>query len=237
MTIRPLNEWLKLLKLNRGCWSSMNWNSLLDDADFWFVNQSEAQELFPEGSVTLLLRVVPFSSPENALDVVVMIESLLRDHSTLSYQELVTVLNKLKDIISLSVVTPHLGQGLVNILSDILESDSDLLPFTNTWGWKTKTKDPNEGTSLCYISSHSVFLSRILNITEAVGERMVGYEGCSTLVAPAIAISVVDVVPKDFDSLTFGVSSDRAGKKPEVNNVTTTNTSLQSVHRLPGYTN
>lgn len=61
-----------------------------------------------------------------------MIESLLRDHSTLSYQELVTVLNKLKDIISLSVVTPQLGQGLINILSDILESDSDLLPFTNT---------------------------------------------------------------------------------------------------------
>ncbi|XP_030294724.1 adhesion G-protein coupled receptor G4 [Sparus aurata] len=125
---------------------------------------------------------------ENALDVLAMIESLLRDHSTLSYQELVTVLNKLKDIISLSVVTPHLGQGLINILSDILESDSDLLPFTNT----------------------------ILNITEAVGERMVGYEGRSTLVAPAIAISVVDVDPEEFDSLTFGVSSDRAGKKPEI---------------------
>ena len=45
---------------------------------------------------------------------------------------------------------------------------------------------------------------------------MVGYEGSSTLVAPAIAISVVDVVPGHFSSLTFGVSSDRAGTKPEV---------------------
>lgn len=196
----------------------------------FLICRPEAQDLFPEGSV----RVVPFSSPENSLDVLAMIESLLRDHSTLSYQELVTVLNKLKDIISLSVVTPHLGQGLINILSDILESDSDLLPFTNTWGRKTKTKDPNEGASLCYISSHCVFLSSILNITEAVGERMVGYEGRSTLVAPAIAISVVDVDPEEFDSLTFGVSSDRAGKKPEVSSATTTNTSLQSVHRLPG---
>lgn len=63
---------------------------------------------------------------------------------------------------------------------------------------------------------------------------MVGYEGRSTLVAPAIAISVVDVDPEEFDSLTFGVSSDRAGKKPEVSSGTTTNTSLRSVHRLPG---
>ncbi|TDH05214.1 hypothetical protein EPR50_G00139510 [Perca flavescens] len=125
---------------------------------------------------------------ENALDVVEMIESLLRNHSTLSYQELVTVLKKLGDIVSLSRVTPNMGQALINIISDILESDSNLLPFTNT----------------------------ILNITEAVGDMMVCYEGSSTLVAPAIAISVVDVVPGQFSSLTFGVSSDRAGTKPEI---------------------
>lgn len=61
-----------------------------------------------------------------------MIEGLLSNQSTLNYQELVTVLNKLEDVINLSVVTPHLGQALINIISDILESDSDLLPFTNT---------------------------------------------------------------------------------------------------------
>lgn len=71
-------------------------------------------------------------SPDNALDVVEMIEGLLRNHSTLSYQELVTVLNKLEDIVDLSVVTPDLGQALINIISDILESDSNLQPFTNT---------------------------------------------------------------------------------------------------------
>ncbi|XP_039633907.1 adhesion G-protein coupled receptor G4 [Perca fluviatilis] len=125
---------------------------------------------------------------DNALDVVEMIESLLRNHSTLSYQELVTVLKKLGDIVCLSRVTPNMGQALINIISDILESDSNLLPFTNT----------------------------ILNITEAVGDMMVCYEGSSTLVAPAIAISVVDVVPGQFSSLTFGVSSDRAGTKPEI---------------------
>lgn len=70
--------------------------------------------------------------PDNALDVVVMIEDLLSNHTTLNYQELVTVLNKLLDIINLSVVTPNLGQALINIISNILESDSNLVPFTNT---------------------------------------------------------------------------------------------------------
>ncbi|XP_040908013.1 adhesion G-protein coupled receptor G2-like [Toxotes jaculatrix] len=124
----------------------------------------------------------------NALDVVEMIEDLLSNHSTISYDELLTVLNKLEDVVNLSVVTPNLGQALINTISDILESDSNLLPFTN----------------------------KILNITEAVGDRMVGYEGSSTLVAPAIAISMVDVVPGQFSSLTFGVSSDRTGTKPEI---------------------
>lgn len=70
-------------------------------------------------------------SPENALDVVEMIEDLLKNQSTLNYQELVTVLNKLEDVINISVVTPNLGQALINIISNILESDSCLLPFTN----------------------------------------------------------------------------------------------------------
>ncbi|KAK9536428.1 hypothetical protein VZT92_006206 [Zoarces viviparus] len=124
----------------------------------------------------------------NALDVVVMIEGLLRNHSTLNYQELLTVLNKLEDVVNLSRVTPKLGQALINTISDILESDSNLLPFTNT----------------------------ILNLTDAVGDTMVDYQGSFTLVAPAIAMSVVDVVPGQFSSLTFGVSSDRTGTKPEI---------------------
>ncbi|XP_034406091.1 adhesion G-protein coupled receptor G4 [Cyclopterus lumpus] len=125
---------------------------------------------------------------DNALDVVQMIEGLLRNHSTLNYQELLTVLNKLQDVVNLSRVTPNLGQALINTISDILESDSNLLPFTNI----------------------------ILNITDALGDTMVGYQGSFTLVAPAIALSVVDVDPGQFNSLTFGVSSDRAGTKPEI---------------------
>jgi len=60
-----------------------------------------------------------------------MIEGLLRNHSTLNYQELLTVLNKLQDVVNQSQLTPNLGQALIDAISDILESDSDLLPFTN----------------------------------------------------------------------------------------------------------
>lgn len=69
--------------------------------------------------------------PDNSLDVVEMIEALLKNHSTLNYQDLATILNKLQDIISVCVVTPDLGQALLNIISDILKSESDLVPFTN----------------------------------------------------------------------------------------------------------
>ena len=51
---------------------------------------------------------------------------------------------------------------------------------------------------------------------------MVGYEGFSTLVAPALAISVVDVLPGHFSSLSFGVSPDKAGTKPQVSKAKTT---------------
>lgn len=52
-----------------------------------------------------------------------------------------------------------------------------------------------------------------------MGDRIVGYEGSSTLVAPAIGIAVVDVVPGEFNSLMIGVASDATGKKPEVGKI------------------
>lgn len=60
-----------------------------------------------------------------------MIEVLLSNHSTLNYDELTIVLDKLQDIINVSVVTPELGQALLNIISNILKSESNLVPFTN----------------------------------------------------------------------------------------------------------
>lgn len=71
-------------------------------------------------------------SLDNALDVLEMIEDLLRNRSTFNFEELDTVLNKLEDIVNISEVTLDLGQALIDIISDILESDSCLVPFTNT---------------------------------------------------------------------------------------------------------
>lgn len=54
---------------------------------------------------------------------------------------------------------------------------------------------------------------------EAVGNTMVDDQSSYILVAPAIAVSVVNVVPGQFDTLTFSVSSDSTGMKPEVSRV------------------
>lgn len=70
-------------------------------------------------------------STDNALEVVEMIHILIKNQSTLNYSDLSTVLNKLEDIVNISTVTLTLGQDLINIISHMLESDSDLLPFTN----------------------------------------------------------------------------------------------------------
>ncbi|XP_019719701.1 adhesion G-protein coupled receptor G2 isoform X2 [Hippocampus comes] len=127
-------------------------------------------------------------TPENALAVVKIIESLLSNRSELNYPELAMVLAKLKAVVDVRSVTADLGQALIGTISDILGSHSYLLPF----------------------------ISMILNITEAVGDYMVGFHGPSTLVAPALAVSIVDVVPGQFDGLTFGVSPHAAGAQPEI---------------------
>ncbi|CAB1333139.1 unnamed protein product [Coregonus sp. 'balchen'] len=128
-------------------------------------------------------------TPENAMDVVEMIESLLEDHPHLNCTELDTVLTKLKNIVSISWMTPPLGKAIISIISDMLESKSYLQHVTN----------------------------QILNITEMVGDKMSCFSQTNyTLVAPAMAISVVDVDPGQFQSLTFGVSSTAEGLNPEV---------------------
>ncbi|XP_057676282.1 adhesion G-protein coupled receptor G4-like isoform X2 [Corythoichthys intestinalis] len=127
-------------------------------------------------------------TPETTLDVMEMIDSLVSNRSELSHQELAMVLDKMEDVVGVRVVTSDLGQALIDTISDVLESNSDLLPFTNT----------------------------ILNLTEVVGDCMVGFQNASTLVASAVAVSMVNAVPGQFAGLTFGVSSFGNGSKPEI---------------------
>lgn len=60
-----------------------------------------------------------------------MITDLLRNLSAIDYDDLVTVLNKLKDVVNIGVITPSLGQAIIDIISVLLETQSNLLPFTN----------------------------------------------------------------------------------------------------------
>lgn len=60
-----------------------------------------------------------------------MIQGLLSNQSSLNYNELATVLEKLEDVVNSSVVTPDMGQAVIDVISVIMQSVSDLLPFTN----------------------------------------------------------------------------------------------------------
>lgn len=60
-----------------------------------------------------------------------MITDLLRNLSAIDYDDLFTVLNKLKDVVNIGVITPSLGQAIIDIISVLLETQSNLLPFTN----------------------------------------------------------------------------------------------------------
>lgn len=60
-----------------------------------------------------------------------MIQGLLSNQSSLNYNELATVLEKLEDVVNSSVVTPDMGQALIDVISVLMQSVSDLLPFTN----------------------------------------------------------------------------------------------------------
>ncbi|KAK9968314.1 hypothetical protein ABG768_002645 [Culter alburnus] len=126
---------------------------------------------------------------DNAEDILMMIKDLIHEIKDLDENELSTVLNKLSDVIKVSVITPPLGEVIISITSDILESKSNLQPFTNS----------------------------ILNITEAVGDQMLGFTGdLVSLTASAMAISVVNIDQDNFHNLTFGVSSTNKGFNPEI---------------------
>lgn len=70
-------------------------------------------------------------SLDNSGEVVDMIGSLVSNDTDLSESEVNTVLDKLEDIVSISPVSPDLGENILEIISDILYSKADLASFTN----------------------------------------------------------------------------------------------------------
>ncbi|XP_053542575.1 adhesion G-protein coupled receptor G4 [Ictalurus punctatus] len=117
---------------------------------------------------------------DTALDVLNIIEDIMKESKSLDEQDLWLVLNTLEVVLNVSIMTFDLAQVIINITSDILNSQSDLHPFTNY----------------------------ILNITEKVGNRMSKLNnGSVSVVAAALALAVVDVNTENFYNLTFGVTA------------------------------
>lgn len=79
----------------------------------------------------------PAVSTDNAADVVDMIEDLvdvqLNSSEELSASELESVVEKLSDVVDVGVVDPVVGASIVNIVADILLSNTDVKPVADMW--------------------------------------------------------------------------------------------------------
>ncbi|XP_036826270.1 adhesion G-protein coupled receptor G4-like [Oncorhynchus mykiss] len=123
----------------------------------------------------------------NSADVMDMIKNLLGDEGDLSDSQLATVVQKLDEVLWVSTVTPQLGRDIVNIVADILVSNSDLSAVAN----------------------------EILSITDSIGDQMDFPEESLNVTVPSLALSMINVDPEQFQGLTFGVSSFSTGLVPE----------------------
>lgn len=72
-----------------------------------------------------------FSPPDNSADVVDMIESLLQNQTGLSTSELNTVLQKLSDVTVVGIMTTQLANGIISVLSALVDCTPFLAEATN----------------------------------------------------------------------------------------------------------
>ncbi|XP_041845968.1 adhesion G-protein coupled receptor G4 [Melanotaenia boesemani] len=119
---------------------------------------------------------------DNAAEVVDMIQDLidvqLNNSSHLSSSELGVIVTKLHEVVDVSIIEPDVGVHIVNIVADILVSETDVTPVSNN----------------------------LLDLTDRMGNNMEFQSEYASLTAPALALSMVNVDPGDFNGLTFGVS-------------------------------
>ncbi|XP_028816759.1 adhesion G-protein coupled receptor G4 [Denticeps clupeoides] len=124
----------------------------------------------------------------NSQYVVDIIMTLLTNQTELSQTELNTMLDKLHDVVSISPISTELGEDMVSIVSDMLDTRVDLTALTN----------------------------RILELTDSIGDKM-DFEGEKfNTTVPSLALQIINVNPNQFTGLTFGVSSFFSGQSPEI---------------------
>lgn len=165
----------------------------------------------------------PVVSTDNAADVVDMIEDLvdaqLNSSQELSASELESVVEKLSDVVDISVVDPVVGTSIVNIIADILLSNTDINPVADRWvgeGFRFHLSTAQQQ----YFTSQSLLFvfweKRVLNLTEKMANNMDFLDESVSITAPLLALSMVNTDLDDFSGLTFGVSSISSSLTPEV---------------------
>ncbi|KAM9795121.1 adhesion G-protein coupled receptor G2 [Neosynchiropus ocellatus] len=127
-------------------------------------------------------------TPDNAAEVVGMIEVLVNGSTQLDSTDLQTVVEKLDQVVNIGTMKPDLGGSIVNIVSNILVSETDVTA----------------------VAPH------VLNMTENLGDSMEFQGESLSVTAPTLAVSMVNTDREGFKGLTFGVSSISAALEPQV---------------------
>uniref|UniRef100_A0A096LZM4 Adhesion G protein-coupled receptor G4b n=1 Tax=Poecilia formosa TaxID=48698 RepID=A0A096LZM4_POEFO len=121
-------------------------------------------------------------TPDNAAEVVDIIQDLvdvqLSNNSQLSSSELGLVMKKLSEVFGVSIIEPKLGVNIVNIVANILLSETDVTPVADI----------------------------VLDLTDQMGNSMEFQGESIDIKSPALVLSMINVDPDEFSGLTFGVS-------------------------------
>ncbi|XP_011478260.1 adhesion G-protein coupled receptor G4 [Oryzias latipes] len=130
-------------------------------------------------------------TPENVADVVEIIHDLVTSHlgnvTYLPSMVLGSVVEKLIEVVRVGIIKPAIAARIVNIVANVLLSESDV----------------------------GLFCNNFLELTESMGNTMLFQGESATITAPSLALSVVNVDPEEFRGLTFGASLTSA-MNPEV---------------------
>ncbi|KAM6924195.1 adhesion G-protein coupled receptor G6-like [Xenentodon cancila] len=121
-------------------------------------------------------------TPDNGAEVVGIIQDIvnvqLGNNSQLSSSELGSVVGKLWEVVDTSIIESDCAADIVSIVADILLSETDVTPVSNT----------------------------VLDLTEKLGNSMEFQGDATSITAPSLALSMVNANQEKFDGLTFGVS-------------------------------
>ncbi|XP_028271747.1 adhesion G-protein coupled receptor G4 isoform X2 [Parambassis ranga] len=128
----------------------------------------------------------------NAAEVVDIIQDLvqaeLSNNEELSSPQLDSVMEKLGEVVDISLIQPAVGAGIVDIVANILLSKTNVSPVANT----------------------------VLNLTDRMGHNVDFQDKSMSLTAPSLALSMVNVNPNAFSGLTFGVTTESPTNHPQV---------------------